>query len=188
MAESGGVRMTAIKIGERYRFVSPGRYANQVVEVVERGIGFHWSIVTPDGTRYAANSAELLPLETVTPSFSNGDVVKLTSPDGKNLIQGPVFEDIWMGTISERVNIRLRLDVDWSLEVVERAPKPLPTEPGLYVMKGTSGNPDPIILCFSDDYWGFTHRGDRFEGEAESIARSWMRGSGLRRLIEEPTS
>lgn len=180
--------MTAIKIGERYRL--PGGPVGVAFEMVAQddapcmvrlrfddGDATDWvysEILTPDAQS--------------TPSFSNGDVVKLTFGDDPVALQGRVRDEDILGPDRNGFTISTLLDAGWSLEVVEHASKPLPTEPGLYVMKGMSGNPGPIILCFSDGYWGFTHRAESFEGEAESVARSWMRDPGLRRLIEEPTS
>ncbi|MGG7507985.1 hypothetical protein [Plantibacter sp. YIM 135249] len=130
--------MTAIKIGERYRCTWQGIQFGQVGVVTHRDSGNRFRFECErDGDVLYVHPDYLEPVAPPVPPFSNGDVVKLTSPDGEVTHQGPISGDVWLGrTPGERMSVTIWLDAGYSLEVVEHAPKPLPTVDGHYLSKG----------------------------------------------------
>lgn len=141
--------MTAIKIGERYRRLR-SLEADREGVVFSEGEAYDWHLRDDDGESFFADSDSLFPVNPPVPPFSNGDIIRLESPDAETTVVGRVHDDVWVGSdIGTRFTITSRTDQGWSLSVVEWAPRELPTREGFYV------SPDGQVFTLADGRWQF---------------------------------
>lgn len=170
--------MTAIKIGERYRYTRPGFWAGSAGVVGPQGEDGRYEFRTDHVGLLFVDAEFLEPLTPLTPSFSNGDVVKLTSPDGADdfEVRGTVYDDVWLGKApGQRFSVNMWLDAGWSLEVVEHAPPPIPTEEGVY--QSEHGD----VFQLQNGRW-------REPGSVYSNDADVLKGLTLTRLVPEATA